>query len=84
MRVNSTELKLEIKPMKIRRFRREPIEFREDISVAAIKYHDIVTNRDCIVSKDSYVKPKYLSFIAASAPNAEIDSKPSGRNKIED
>ena len=82
--VDKTEFKLEIMLMKSRRVRREYVEVRELISVATTKRHDLVTNNKYVASKDSDVKPEHLSFVVANPLKARIDTRPRGRNKIEE
>ena len=60
MSVGNTEFKWQIMLMKRKRFRREPTEVREIISVATTKHYDLVTNNEYVVPKDSDVKPEHL------------------------
>ena len=69
--------------MKSKRFKREPMDVREVISVATTKHHDIFTNNECVASKELDVKPEYLSFMAANLPPTTANDPKIGK-KIED
>ena len=83
MTVNNDEFKLEIMLMKSKRVKREPIDVREVISVATTKYHDLVTNNEYVTSKDSDVKPEFLSFLGVTPP-LTTGNEPKNNNKMED
>ena len=51
--------------------------------MATTKHHDLVTNDEHVVSKESDVKPEYLSFMAANPPPTTVNDPKTGK-KIED